>query len=181
MKFVNMIYVLFISLCFLTLSCQKTQECGYGTSSFPITRGETLPELSENEYNSVKDVMEYYNRIITRASIREYKYKYNKDTIKVYGWLYNNQAGNMAGDWLTDDKKYTTGQEDYPPYRLGLGYGIRLYALRINDYSKVWNKCYITGIMNFHTLYYEKPEMGNCDYLYFTINVLDNFFEEDEK
>lgn len=199
MKRIVLVLVLFLFV--LILSCKKEGgkenydahkcPCCY-EEPMPISSDGSMPDISWTEYNSVHDACFHFERWVKTKDLisgllSDYPcYVHFGDTLKVYGWLYNaeNTYVDQPGNWISNDAKYASGVEKYPPWTGvggGLGYGIKLDNLHITDSTLIKNKCFLSGIIGFYTI---SDLIGlydtECEHLKLKLDVIDFYFEEDE-
>ncbi len=184
-----------LSICLFSASCQKesiidNQHYCPCEEPTPLSPDGSLPDISWTEYNSVHDACFYFERKVKfkdliYRNLPNYVFAHLGDTLKVFGWLWNSELMDNRNTWIANDARYATGTEQYPPWTGvggGYGYGIQLINLHVTDTTHIKNKCFLTGIIRFTSFYTETGESGGqCIHLRLKLNVIDCFFEEDEK
>ena len=196
----RILLVLVVFLFVLILSCKKENEKKQNAEPVcpceeptPLSSDGSIPDISWRNYNSVHDACFHFERLVKMKDLiygrlLDYPcFEHIGDTLKVYGWLYNaeNTYMDRPGDWISNDAKYASGIEKYPPWTGvggGYGYGIQLNNLHVTDSTHIKNKCFLTGIIGFTSFYTMTGEADiQCEHLMLKLNVVDFYFEEDEK
>ena len=178
------------------ISCKKDNENEYEQNEEPVCPCEeptplssdgSIPDISWRNYNSVHDACFHYERQVKYGYFPNNTpdFDHSGDTLKVCGWLYDrsNTILHSPGNWISDNKKYASGNEPYPP-KFDFGDGVFL------DEESLWMscpyyrdsikyKCYITGIIKYYT--YGSTYKLPCEWLRIKLYAIDIHFEENEK
>lgn len=149
-----------------------------------IVSGDTTG-FSWTEYNTVRDACIYLERIVKSDYFSNHSnpvFEHSGDTLKVCGWLYNNENSIVYGTsnmtWISDNERYASGYEPYQP-KFSFGDGIHLKSLS-PSLDSIKHKCYVTGIVEYY-LNDGCPPKAPCNWLRLQLNVIDVRFGGKER
>ena len=145
-EFMLFMFLLLITFC----GCVKQKECSYGMTYNAATKDcdcinyapEEIPELSQNEYNSIGVVNKNFLYLVKKDSDYPY-YSHEGDTILVYGWVW--EVHPVA----SDEKVYDL--IDQPSVPVGSSCET-LPLINLENFLGTFDgneKCFVKGILEF--------------------------------
>lgn len=171
-----MLYMILFSI--TLVGCIKQKDCHYGMTYNLTTKDcecinyapEEIPELSQNEYNSIGVVNKNFHYLVKKDADYPF-YSHEGDTIHVYGWVFeaNPTASEEKGYYLIDQPSVPIGSscEALPLHNLEQYFGT----------FDGEEKCFVKGILEFPKSATDGGSIGADEQICHSVNYSVRVFE----